>query len=133
MTDSRVAAADRKSFGQSFGLPRATLGRKATPLAEIVTRVSEGSGTANRYLDQATAVLPATSAIFYTPLKRELIGRLWRFRINRETEPATSDLVTDRNMPAREARCRIGVAQFTPTDTAVDCTVAPLVPVTVTV
>ena len=85
MTDSRVAAADRKSFGQSFGLPRATLGRKATPLAEIVTRVSESSGTANRNLDQARAVLPATSAIFYTPLKRELIGRLWRLSINPET------------------------------------------------
>lgn len=79
MTDSRVAAADRKSFGQSFGLPRATLGPKATPLAEIVTRVSESSWTANGYLDQARAVLAATSAIFYTPLKRELIGRLWRF------------------------------------------------------
>jgi hypothetical protein len=85
MTDSRVAAADRKSFGQSFGLPRATLGPKATPLAEIVTRVSESSWTANGYLDQARAVLAATSAIFYTPLKRELIGRLWHARVNRGT------------------------------------------------
>jgi hypothetical protein len=82
IADSRVAAENQKSFGQSLGLPRATLGLKATPLAEIVTQVSESYGTANGHLDQARAMLPATSAIFYTPLKRELIGRLWRFRIN---------------------------------------------------
>ena len=78
IADSRVAVPDRKSFGQSFGLPRATLGLKATPLAEIVIRAFESSGRANGYLDQARAMLPAKSAIFYIPLKRELIGRLWR-------------------------------------------------------
>ena len=41
-----MAALDRKSFGQSFGLPRATLGLKATTLAEVVIRASESSGTA---------------------------------------------------------------------------------------
>jgi hypothetical protein len=29
-------------------------------------------------------MLPTTSAIFYTPLKRELIGRLWGFGVNQD-------------------------------------------------
>ena len=43
-------------------------------------RLIESFGTANGELNKAKAILPATSAIFYTPLKRELIGRLWRSR-----------------------------------------------------
>jgi len=57
---------------------------KATLVAEIVTRAAESFGTVDGYVDQARATLPATNAIFYTPSERELIGRLWRFGINRD-------------------------------------------------
>ena len=81
ITDSSVAAADWNSFGQSIGPPGAALGAKATPAAEIATRVTESFGRTNGYVSQPRATSPATSAIFYTPLEREEIGRLWRLCI----------------------------------------------------
>jgi len=78
ITDSSVAAADWNSFGQSIGPPGAALSAKATPVAEIATRVTESFGRTNGYLSQPRATSTATSAIFYTPLEREAIGRLWR-------------------------------------------------------
>jgi hypothetical protein len=78
ITNSPVAAADWNSFEQSFARPRASLGSKATPVEEIVTRATESFGTANLYANRARATSPATNAIFYTPSERELIGRLWR-------------------------------------------------------
>jgi hypothetical protein len=77
--------ADWKSFEQSVGPPGASKSAKATPLAEIATRVTESFGTVNGSVHQDGATQPATSAIFYTPSKRELIGRLWRFGVNRES------------------------------------------------
>ena len=77
-----LSAADWKSFGQSVGPPGASQSAKATPLAEIATRVTESFGTTNGYLSQARATSPATSAIFYTPLEREAIGRLWRLCVD---------------------------------------------------
>jgi hypothetical protein len=41
VTDSPVAAADWNSFRQRIGPPEASLGQKATRVAEIVTRVTE--------------------------------------------------------------------------------------------
>ena len=84
VTDSPVAAADWNSFRQSIGPPEASLGQKATRIAEIVTRVTESFGTANGYLSQARATSPAESTIFYTPLEREPIGRLWPVGNNRK-------------------------------------------------
>ena len=85
ITDSSVAAADWNSFGQSIGPPGAALSAKATPVAEIATRVTESFGRTNGYLSQPRATSTATSAIFYTPLEREAIGRLWRFGANRDS------------------------------------------------
>ena len=78
ITDSSVATADWNSFRQSIGPPGAVLGAKATPVAEIATRVTERFGRTNGYLSPPRATSPATSTIFYTPLEREAIGRLWR-------------------------------------------------------
>ena len=83
ITDSPVAASGWNSFRHSIAPPRASLGQKATRVAEIVTRVIENFGTANGYLSQPRATSPSTSAIFYTPLEREPIGRLWRFGAHR--------------------------------------------------
>jgi hypothetical protein len=66
----QLGAADWNSFRQSIGPPEASLGQKATRVAEIATRVTESFGTANGYLSQARATSPAKSAIFYTPLER---------------------------------------------------------------
>src|SRR6476620_6203354 len=44
----------RLSFRQSVGPPGASLGQKATRVAEIVTRVTESFGTANGYHSQAS-------------------------------------------------------------------------------
>jgi hypothetical protein len=82
ITDSPVAAACWNSFEQSTAPPGASLGSTATPVAEIVTRATESFETANGYVNQARAKLPATNAIFYTPSERELIGRLWAVCIN---------------------------------------------------
>ena len=74
-----LSAANWKSFGQCVGPPGASQSAKATPLAEIVTGVTESFGTINGSVHQAGATSAATSAISYIPSKREIIGRLWRF------------------------------------------------------
>jgi hypothetical protein len=48
-----LAAADWKSFEQSVGPPGASQSAKATPLAEIATRVTESFGTVNGSVHQA--------------------------------------------------------------------------------
>jgi hypothetical protein len=60
ITDSPVAASDWNSFRHSIAPPRASLGQKATRVAEIVTRVIENFGTANGYLSQPRATSPST-------------------------------------------------------------------------
>ena len=69
--------ADWNSFRQSAEALGASLVSKATSAAEIVTRATENFGTADGYLKQTKATSPATTAIFYTRSKWELIGRLW--------------------------------------------------------
>jgi hypothetical protein len=107
ITDSSVAAADWNSFGQSIGPPGAALSAKATPVAEIATRVTESFGRTNGYLSQPRATSPATSAIFYTPLEQEAIGRLWRLCVNGGSLSKTrcSALCTDNAL--REIRNRV--------------------------
>ncbi|MFZ0394802.1 MAG: hypothetical protein WBX09_18255 [Terracidiphilus sp.] len=56
MTGSPGAAADWNSFEKCGGPPEAGQGDKATPVAEIATRPTKISGTANRYANQAQLV-----------------------------------------------------------------------------